>query len=344
MKQFNFKKGKAEIRHLKEPPKKKKINIERILFVILLLILACFGVYKLYLHVKLIRVDGMVTMDKLLVHFTDDVRVLSLDVEEGAVILRGDTLFQYMDQSFEDNATLYNINASNIESINRELLELRRKLEGKRAERLILRNRVRESRFELEKIRELVALAAYTKSKFDAHEQLVKESEDKLSLVQQEIRYLIRHIDRLNNLKGVYRGRSVGRGSYGIRQFYVAPTDGVIGKINVRENEVCYKPDDVMTIHQPEKLKIQAFFNQEVIDKIKKEKIVDIEFPDGTVEQGIIDKFYVATYALPPEFQKKYEPTERSIVVDILPLDEENLEGWQQFYKMSVKVSVERFF
>lgn len=111
----------------------------------------------------------MVTMDKLLVHFTDDVRVLSLDVEEGAVILRGDTLFQYMDQSFEDNATLYNINASNIESINRELLELRRKLEGKRAERLILRNRVRESRFELEKIRELVALAAYTKSKFDAH-------------------------------------------------------------------------------------------------------------------------------------------------------------------------------
>ncbi|MEO1023715.1 MAG: hypothetical protein AAFW89_14320 [Bacteroidota bacterium] len=344
MKTFSFKKGKAEIRHLKEPPKKRKINMERVFFVVLIILLTLYGLYQLYLQIALVRVDGMVTMDKLLVHFTDDVRVLALDVEEGAVVFSGDTLFQYMDQNFEDDATIYTINTSNVESVNRELLQLRRKLEEKRAERRILQNRVRESRLKLEKIRELVALAAYTKRTYETHEQMVLKAEDDLSLVQEEIRYIIRHIDRLRNLRGVYRSRSVGGGSFGIRRFYVAPSDGIIGKINVRENEVCYKPNDVMTIHQPEQLKIQAFFKQEVIEKIEKNRVVDIEFPDGTIQKGIIDKFYVATYALPPEFQKKYEPTERSIVVDILPLDEKNLQGWQQFYKMSVTVSVERFF
>lgn len=344
MKPFSFKKGKAEIRHLKEPPKKRKINMERVVFVMLIIVLLAYGLYKLYLQIALIRVDGMVTMDKLLVHFTDDIRVLALDVEEGAVVLSGDTLFQYMDQNFEDDASIYTINSSNVESVNRELLELRRKLEEKRAGRRILLNRARESRLKLEKVRELVALAAYTKRSYDELERLVQKTEDDLSLVQEEIRYLIRHIDRLTSLRGVYRSRAIGGGSVGIRRFYVAPTDGIIGKISVRENEVCYKPNDVMTIHQPEQIKIQAFFKQEVIDKIEKNRVVDIEFPDGTIQKGVIDKYYVATYALPPEFQKKYEPTERSIVVDILPLDDKNLGGWQQFYKMSVKVSIERFF
>lgn len=347
MEQFQFKPGNATIRHLKEiPKKKKKMNTDRVLFILLLVIIACYGLYKLYKNVALIQVDGMVTMDKMQVHFTNDIRILSLEVEEGAEIQAGDTLFKFKNQYFEDDAANYVTYSSNIERINRELLDLNRELSKKRTERSILQNRLKTSRFELEKIRELVVLAAYTRGKFESKQQLVHGIEDDLALVKEEIRYLGRHITQLDKLKREYRIRSTG-GHGGMAQtsrYYVAPSDGIIGRINVTENEVCYKSNDVMTIHQSENIRIQAYFNQEVLDRIQIGEEVQVEFPDGTKQKGLINRFYISTYELPPEFQKKYEPTQRSILVDIIPMDEADLDGWKRFYKMSVKVSLGRFF
>ena len=346
MESFKFKSNTATIRHLKEMPKpKKKINTDRVLFIILLVGIALYGGYKLYKNIALIHVDGMVAMDKMQVHFTDDIRLLSLSVDEGASIEKGDTLFKYMNQYFEDDAANFVTYNSNIERIDRELLELNRELNNKRTERNILQNRLKESRFELENIRKLVVLAAYTRGKFEIQQRLVASIEDDVSLVKEEIRYIARHMDQLNKLKREYTFRSNGGGgNRQIKKFYVAPTDGIIGRINVAENEVCYEEQDVMTIHQYENIRIQAFFNQEVLDKIEIGKEVFVEFPDGTKQKGIIDRFYISTYELPPEFQKKYEPTERSILVDVVPLNEENLDGWKRFYKMSVKVSLSRYF
>lgn len=345
MEQFSFKQGNATIRHLKEPekPKRKKMNTDRILFILLLVTIGIYGSFKLYKGVAVIELDGMVTMDKLEVHFTDDIRLNSLLVEEGAEIQKGDTLFQYTNQYYENDAASYVNIISNRERVDREILDLRRQLDEKRTEQKILQNRLKELRFELERIRSMVALAALTKTKFDDQQYKIDRAEDDLDLVKQEIRYLIRHIDQLNRLKANYSVAASSGGSGIQKQLYIAPEDGVIGRINVRENEVCYKADQVMTIHQPQHLRIQAYFVQEELDKAEIGRIVNLEFPDGTKQKGIIDKFYVSTYELPPEFQKKYEPTQRSLLVDIIPLDVNDLEEWKQFYKMSVKVSIGRF-
>jgi len=120
--------------------------------------------------------------------------------------------------------------------------------------------------------------------------------------------------------------------------YYVTPVSGEIGQINNSPNEVCYKTKDVMVIHQLENLKIKAYFNQQLYQEIQLGEIVSIEFPDGSVSKGVIDNFYVSTYELPPEFQKKYEPVERSIVVDVLPLDMDEASLWIGYYKMAVTV------
>jgi len=52
--------------------------------------------------------------------------------------------------------------------------------------------------------------------------------------------------------------------------------------------------------------------------------MVTIEFPDKTESLGIISKFFVSTYAVPSEFQKKYEPTERNIVAEIVPFNKQD--------------------
>lgn len=345
MEQFSFKQGNATIRHLQEPAKKKKkLNTDRVLFIILLVIIAVYGLFKLYKGIAVIELDGMVTMEKLEVHFTDDIRLNGFAIEEGAEIQKGDTLFRYTNQYFENDGASYASIISNKERINREILGLTRELNEKRTEREILKGRLADQRFKREKIRELVSLAATNRFSFDEQQRIISVTEDKLELVKEEIRFLIRHIDQLNRLKKEYSISATSGGATSQRKMYIAPTDGIIGRISVKENEVCYKGDEVMTIHQPQHVRIQAYFTQEESDKIQVGRIVNLEFPDGTKQKGVIDKYYVSTYELPAEFQKKYEPTERSILVDISPLNEEDLEGWKQFYKMSVKVSLGRFY
>ncbi|MEM7298982.1 MAG: hypothetical protein AAF391_12035 [Bacteroidota bacterium] len=68
-----------------------------------------------------------------------------------------------------------------------------------------------------------------------------------------------------------------------------------------------------------------------------------ISFPDGSKGKGYIKKYHISTKELPPEFQKKYEPTERTILTEIYPIDEETANLWKKFYKMDVKVSLPRF-
>ncbi|MBO6524244.1 MAG: HlyD family efflux transporter periplasmic adaptor subunit [Balneolaceae bacterium] len=345
MEQFSFKQGNATIRHLKEPEKKKKkLNTDRVLFILLLVIIALYGSFKLYKGIAVIEIDGMVTMDKLEVHFTDDIRLNGLQIEEGASIQKGDTLFSYTNQYFENDGATYANIIANRERVNREIFGLTRQLNEKRTERSILEERLETQRFELEKIRELITLAAITRNSFDDQQRAIGTTEDDLELVKEEIRFLIRHIDQLSQLKKDYSSSAWTGGGGSQRKLYVAPTDGLIGRISVKENEVCYKGDEVMTIHQPQDLRIQAYFNQKEADKVEIGRIVSIEFPDGTKQKGVIKKYYVSTYELPDEFQKKYEPTERSILVDISPLNEDDLEGWKQFYKMSVKVSIGRFY
>ncbi len=71
--------------------------------------------------------------------------------------------------------------------------------------------------------------------------------------------------------------------------------------------------------------------------------IIDIDFPDGTSSVGRIDRFEFSTRILPVEFQKKFEPTTRTLAVDILPLSNGDLELWKKYFKLSVKLSKRTF-
>ena len=130
---------------------------------------------------------------------------------------------------------------------------------------------------------------------------------------------------------------------YNQNLFYVSPFEGTIGKISFGKNEICYRKQELMTIHKMEGATVNAFFNPYEIPHIKIGDEVSINFPDGSKSYGYIYKFHVSTYALPSEFQKKFEPTERNIVAEIKPLNEIESKRWKNFYKMDVEVRKNRY-
>ena len=94
-----------------------------------------------------------------------------------------------------------------------------------------------------------------------------------------------------------------------------------------------------MTIHKRYSTSIKAFFEQEDLRFFKVGDVFTITFPDGTVSQGVLKRFFIATYHMPEEFQKKYESTTRAIAADIYPLNGEDADKWRVFHKMSVDVT-----
>ena len=98
-----------------------------------------------------------------------------------------------------------------------------------------------------------------------------------------------------------------------------------------------------MSIHQAHPAFIKAYFEQEDLRYFDVGDVFTIDFPDGTTSKGVLKRFYIATYTLPEEFQKKYEPTTRSIAADIYPLDSTEIVKWKAFYKMSVDISKLKF-
>ncbi len=124
---------------------------------------------------------------------------------------------------------------------------------------------------------------------------------------------------------------------------YTAKIAGLSGTMNFSNSEVCYRQQEVLTIHDPKKVQIRAYFGQNYAQYIKEGTVVEIQFPDGTYSSGKIVHSYISTYALPSEFQKKYEPTERTILVDIEPVDAIEAEIWKKFYLMDAQLIIKKF-
>jgi hypothetical protein len=107
--------------------------------------------------------------------------------------------------------------------------------------------------------------------------------------------------------------------------------------------EVALKTETIMALHEPKNVHIRGYFNQKDLADLHEGDIVNIEFPDGAKSKGRIERFEFSTRILPEEFQKKFEPTTRTLAVDILPLDKNDLNLWRKYFKLSVKISKRTF-
>lgn len=338
MRKFTYKKNTATIRTLKEPKiKKKKLNLDRLLYIIIILILVFLLGKYIYKKTVWIEGNGQVLMDKVDVNFTNDVRVKEIFINEGDTVKLGDNLFNYFQNDFDSDASIVLKNLDKKERLNGNLQGLLKDILSKRIALKNLKNRLQLLDKQEESIKKLILLDVYTKNKLD---QVITEKlllQNSIELLKNELYFLYAQKKAIKNTNPIYGG---GNGGFG--NSYKSPIKGVIGQILKNSEESCYKTENVMTIHNIEKVFIKAYFNLKDLAKVNKGSVVTIEFPDKTFSKGIINKLYISTYKAPSEFQKKYEPTERNILAEIIPIQKEQTKEWGKFYKLNLKVRIEK--
>ena len=338
MRKFTYTKNTAIIRTLKEPKiKKKKLNLDRILYILIIIALLFWLVSFVYKKTVWIEGNGQVLMEKVDVNFTNDIRVKEIFIGEGDTVSVGKSLFNYFQNDFDSDASIVLKNFDKKERLNEDLQDLFKEIQRKRIQLSNLKERQVLITKQEEKVKKLILLDVYTKNKLD---ELISQKlllKNQIDLLNSELFFLRKQKKYLNNSENKSYG-SGGGGSFG--NTYVSPIKGVVGQILKSSEESCYKAENVMTIHNIEKVFIKAYFNLKDLAQVKKGSIVTVEFPDKTVSQGIINKLYISTYKAPSEFQKKYEPTERNILAEIVPVDKEQIQDWGKFYKLNLKVKI----
>ncbi|RMG79670.1 MAG: hypothetical protein D6714_16040 [Bacteroidetes bacterium] len=347
MKAFTFKKRASVISTLKEPPVKPpaRFNFHRLVYVAILLGIAGYVGKRIYAGLSEVRGEGQVEFKKQSVTFTDDIEVLKMLVSEGDTIRKGDTLFFYRKEMPDVLGGMADGGTEPVSWVLREKLNLEKEIALKK----IKRNRfIQELDFKKDALRHYKELrllgVSDTEVRLPQIQEEILSTEAQLKVLNREIQYLRQHLSRLTDeettLQNFEREKTAQLNQ---TTAYVAKMDGIIGQINFNEHEVCYEKQDLLTIHKMDEISIKGYFDPQELPHIQRGARVAIRFPDGGLGTGIIHNFYVSTYALPAEFQNKYEPVERNVVVDILPLNELEARRWTPFYKMQVEIVTPRF-
>ncbi|MDE0472198.1 MAG: HlyD family efflux transporter periplasmic adaptor subunit, partial [Ekhidna sp.] len=255
-----------------------------------------------------------------------------------------DTLFSYWNTLHDDDGSKSVQISNSNEWVRKEKLNLLRQISEKSVVLNETVDLIAAYKLRREKLVQFVMLDAAENASLQSVTNLLLTLESKAEILRSEIYFLRRHYSRLNDEEATLVDLSSGGYSSALtKRQYVSPFRGIIGEIQIQPNEVCYEGEYIFTVHSPDDIEIHAYFSQKYIDRIFLNQVVKVSFPDGSVGKGYIKKYHISTKELPPEFQKKYEPTERTILTEIDPIDKTTAALWKKFYKMDVRVSLPRF-
>ncbi|MCD6067853.1 MAG: hypothetical protein K0S33_2679 [Bacteroidetes bacterium] len=373
MKSLNFQRNKSLIRITNEKKIKKRRNWDRIVYLLLLFAFVLFMAYYFLNKLVMVHAFGHVIIESTKIRLTDDARLDKMYVHEGDSICKDDTLFSYsldLDQD-TDGSGASSLALGGVTSTGnkdywwlKEIYNIKKNMAINNVSIVENGQLIKNYENELKRLTNEVILDVLPKQRLDYVQTEImklKTQNYKLRSENGELNALMKTLKPFDNT-AKYEAKDIkvnagggsggGLSDYMKRQeikfsdellsenrYFRAPMDGIITRIYVHSFETALKSEDIMTLHKDHPAYIKAFFDQEDVGHFKEGDVFKITFPDGSTSLGYLKRFYIATYTLPEEFQKKYEPTTRSIAGDIYPVNGEEMGKWRTFYKMSVDIS-----
>jgi multidrug resistance efflux pump len=382
MKSLNFKrKDDSYLRYLEETKVKKSKsprNWDRIIYLSLLVVFSIVLIRYLFKSTFYIEGNGQVLFEKVDIRHTDDIRILEFYKQEGDDVKIGDTLFTYFldDDLFGGGGGGSGSNSVSISTagksnswIDREIYVLKKNVDLNKVKINDANQMLNLYKADLVRVQNEVILDAVSHTNLENLEYRIEKLEGEINLFSAENSIFRKQLGYLYKLKeeedkakkdsfeinqasgeahsGV--GSLAGQDLLaGINQkqgfnYFTCPIQGNITRIAKQAFEVALKSEIIMALHQPKYVHIRGYFDQKDLNDLHVGDVVDIEFPDGTKSAGFVKRFEFSTRILPEEFQKKFEPTTRTLAVDILPLNENDLDIWKKYFKLSVKITKRTF-
>jgi hypothetical protein len=353
MKNISFKRNESVLRGLEIKENKKPkapINWDRIIYFILLLFLAFFLARYSINNYFFIEADGQILFDNVEIRNTDDCRVIEFFRDEADDVCTGDSLFSYIPDTPEGNFNSFGtyefaMNQKKQGDVSWSEKEMFQVNEDVKLNQLLIREKNQLKtlyKSDLERIRNEVMLDVLPRNRLDDQISKINQLNYEIETLVGKNKLMNASLSELNRMKRNLSSNSNGIGdgeNQGPTRIFYSPLEGTVTNILKNQFEVAMKDEIILSIHKPNNVYIKGFFKQEDLKSLAINDIVTLEFPDGSKGKGVIRRFYFTTYQLPEEFQKKYEPTTRSLSADIFPATNSDLKKWKTYWKMGVKIT-----
>jgi hypothetical protein len=357
MKSLSFKRKGSAIRVMPDAASKKPYNWDRMVYFIFLVLvfgfLITWGIRKIFY----IEAYGQVMYQNVDVRILNDCRVMKYYVLEDDTVHEGDTLFMYLRHTNKDGSSFTadldgSVSNNQYDWVVREIYALRKTIAVNNTDLSKKQKEIKTIEAEIPAMKNQVTLDAMPLARLDVRQNELNQLRAEAERIQSENNELT---NLINSLKPMIpanpqnkKGNATATGNDDMNEsgeigYYVSPIEGAINRIYTKPFETALKSEVIMSIHKNSPIYVKAFFNQEDMKYCNMGDEVNLEFPDGTTSKGIIRRFYYSTIPLPEEFQKRYEPTQRSIAADVYPVDSTAQKNWRTFYKMSVAIKRFKF-
>lgn len=359
MKSINFRRGKSFLRTQKEKiPGTKKVNYDRYIYFVILGIIGIALGWYLWFKFFYIKANGQVLLDNVMIRLTEDGRILKLFKAEGDSVTAGDSLFMYFVEaranqllgiSDSSSTMIEKNNNTGTQWMEREIFNIQIKIALNNVEIEENSKLLAKQKSDLMRVRNQVMLDALPHSRLESVQQDVDRLSTDIAKTKQENAELALLAAQLKNPLSLpsdvsqSNGAFSATGMYGLTRVFIAPVDGYVNRIYKSEYETALRTEDILSVQKRDRIFIKAFFEQKDIEDFKEDDVVNVSFPDGTKSKGIIKRLYLGTYDLPVEFQKKYEPTHRTVAADVYPLDSTEATHWKPFHKMNAEITKFKF-
>ncbi len=338
--------------------KKKKINYDRLIYFGALALGLLGSGFYVYKKVFFIKANGQVLLDNTMIRLTEDSRILKFYKNEGDSVYAGDSLFMYFIEQNplalkQESDTSFSASSEvrpndKYSWIQREKLHIETKIAVNNSEISEKAKILWKNKTELLRVKNLVTLDALPYSRLENVQNEVDNLSADIAKMQTENWQLKMVLEKLNgpldetSIQSLLQSGQQS-GLLGVARVFTAPCDGLVNRQFKNEYETALRTDDIMSIQRRNNIYIKAYFEQKDLASFAEGDVVNVNFPDGTTSKGILKRFYLGTYPMPEEFQKKYEPMRRTIAADIFPLDERQNASWILFNKLNAEITKFKF-
>jgi uncharacterized membrane protein YgcG len=357
LKKLNFNRSVSSLRNLEDVKKpRKKINWDKIIYFLVLGLIIFFFLKYAVANVFYVEAPGQVYFNSVKVRLPKDATIQNFKVLEGDTVAIGDTLFTYVSEqnggSGFNGVSISGLGSSSSGSgwQEREIYQLQKNIELTRLKAIENINLINWNQQQIKDLEGQVILEVTSKTVIEKFRKDVNKLEldnkkywTEIEVYKKLIKELGGQAKSSSNTGNVSVSGGNTGGSVSGFNSYVSPMKGTVTRIYKNDYEVALKSEDILNLHKRERIYIKAFFDQEDFQYLKQDTEVTVKFPDGSESTGAINRFYFATYRVPPEFQKKYEPITRTIAVDIYPIKNSDQIKWKAFYKMGVTIKASKY-
>ncbi len=350
MKPFKFKTKATVLHGVKEEAPKRKVNWDRIIYLLLFVIILLSILYYAVSRSFYVNVYGQVHTEQFSVQFPEDVSILQYFVNENDTIEKGDTLFYYRLNLLDDDNSGNSAAAVVVSSSDwylKERIQTQKKINLAYIDIDDFKNNIFRIRKELEVTRKEVYLDVYPQTELKKDLLEIDKYYVMIDKVEHEIAYLKKYLSLLNYYEQLDKNNQpiidTGDGDALLWNYYTSPVSGIVGKIFKDANEVTYKKDLVMYLNNTDEMFIMAFLHQKDLKYFEINEKLSFRFPDGEMSTGIISAFYINTEEIPPEFLEGKSRNKRRVVAKLVPDNEEDANEWKKYHLFEIQIQKSKF-